>query len=159
MNRWETLVDRLVRDVIGNGDISHLPGAGRRLELGDDSHTPADMRMVFKIMQDHNVIPDWIMMGQALDEIESQLRKQIELRARRYHLEVQKARRKGTILDEDNANNSWVVYLKEYQEKIERHNKEVLLFNLKVPENVPHKQVLVKERLIQKALEKAEGEN
>ncbi len=39
MKKWQDIVNQLVKDVIGDGDISHLPGAGRPLQLQDKSHT------------------------------------------------------------------------------------------------------------------------
>ena len=52
MDRWARIVDHLLGEVIGNGDISDLPGAGKPLPLPNDSHTPPDQRAAFKIMQD-----------------------------------------------------------------------------------------------------------
>ena len=70
MKRWETLVDKMVREVIGDGNVSHLPGAGKPLDLGLDENTPADQRLVHKILKDHDIAPEWMMRGKALEQIE-----------------------------------------------------------------------------------------
>ena len=81
MKKWQDIVDQLVKDVVGDGDISHLPGAGRPLQLQDESHTPTELRAAHKIMNDNNVLPDWVAAGRALDQLEEKLRLQIRMRA------------------------------------------------------------------------------
>jgi DnaJ homolog subfamily C member 28 len=156
---WQTLIDNKVRESIGDGDISHLPGAGKPLNLGDDPYTPNDMRVAFKIMKDYNIAPDWVMVGKILEQTEEKLRKQIEIRATRYQHQRANGLRKGFILEEIKIENSWKIYIEEFTDHINRYNKEVLLYNLNVPKNIPHKQILVSEKLITTALQHAEGDN
>ena len=93
MNRWKKAVDHLVEDLIGDGDVSHLPGAGRPLQLGDDKHTPAELRAAHKIMQDHDVVPDWMTFGKSLEEMEHKLRLQISERGGALHQSISTAAR------------------------------------------------------------------
>lgn len=153
MRRWERIVDQLVRDVIGDGDISQLPGAGKPLIFKDDAHTPADRRSAFKIMQDHEVNPDWIGIGQALEQREEELHRQIASRASRHRRQLQSARARGRLMDEANIRQAWNQHAKEYAAEIEHYNQQALLYNLKVPDGIPHKQTLSSEALIKKALE------
>ena len=84
MKRWKDSVDRQLQDTIGDGDISHLPGAGKPLKLRDESLTPAEFRVAHKIMGDHEMIPDWIAAGRLLEQLEARLRQQLKHRAARY---------------------------------------------------------------------------
>ena len=152
MKKWETLVDRMVKDAIGNGDISHLPGAGKPLDLAADEHTPSDKRVVYKILKDHNLVPDWMATGQALDELADKLTKQIQIRASRYNREIQEVRRKGTILKEIELEEQWKVYVEDFMGRVDRYNREVLLYNLNVPNNILHKQTIVGDKLVLNAL-------
>ena len=77
MDRWARIVDHMLFEVIGDGDVSDLPGAGKRLTLADDSHTPADQRAAFKIMQDNEVAPDWMALAKSLEQSEAQIRAEI----------------------------------------------------------------------------------
>lgn len=158
MKRWETLVDQMVKDVIGNGDISHLHGAGKPLDLGIDEHTPDNMRIVFKIMKDHDVAPDWLMMGNTLDQHEDKLSKQIQIRAELHQTQLDKVRRKGTLVEENQLETKWNAFIADYVDRVERFNKEVLLYNLKVPKGIPHKQILNVENLIASALNDKKGD-
>ena len=83
MKKWERIVDRQVADAIGDGDVSHLSGAGKKLALPDDSRTPDELRAAFKIMRDHNVMPEWLATGARLEQAEGKLRSQIQTAARR----------------------------------------------------------------------------
>ena len=150
MKKWERIVDRLITDSIGDGDVSHLPGAGKKLSLKDDSSTPGELRAAFKIMQDHNVTPEWIEVGVRLEQMESALRSQIETRARRYLSE------KNSIAADQAARgeSSWKGYIEKFRDRIERYNRDVLLYNLKLPVGISHRQTLNAEALIQRALRK-----
>lgn len=153
MRRWERIVDQLARDVIGDGDISQLPGAGKPLIFKDDAYTPADRRAAFKIMQDHEVTPDWIGISQALEQREEELRRQIASRASKHRRHLQSARARGRLMDETNIRQAWDQYAEECAAEIERYNQQALLYNLKVPDGIPHKQTLSSGALIKKALE------
>jgi len=41
---------------VGRGDFKNLPGAGRPLELEDDSSIPEDLRMVYKLLKNGGYI-------------------------------------------------------------------------------------------------------
>jgi len=158
MKNWQTLIDQIVRESIGDGNVSHLPGAGKPLDLDDDLYTPQNMRVTFKIMKDHDIAPDWMMTGKALEQTEEKLLKQIAIRANRYQRQYAQALRKGSILEEIQIEDSWKAYRVEFSERIERYNKEVLTYNLSVPNQIAHKQILVSEKLIAIALQQTEGD-
>ena len=143
MKRWERIVDQLVTDAIGNGDVSHLPGAGAPLRLDDGSHTPDEWRMAFKIMNDHEVLPGWIASGKALEKQEVELRKQIADRARLYRDRLQLA----------DVDRGWEHYKEKMRQRIGRHNREVLLLNLKLPAGLPHRPILNPTTVIKQAIE------
>lgn len=159
MKNWQILIDQKIRESIGDGDVSHLPGAGKPLNLDDDPYTPSDQRSAFKIMKENNVVPDWMMVGKALEQAEEKLHKQIESRATHYQRHLADGRRKDSILEETKIENSWNTYIEEFTDRVERLNKEILLYNLSVPRNIPHKQILVCDNLIATALQSTEGDD
>ena len=143
MQRWERIVEQLVTDAIGNGDVSHLPGAGAPLRLDDGNHTPDEWRIAFKIMNDQEVLPDWIATGKALEQQELELRKQIADRARLYRDRLQLA----------DADRGWEHYKQKTRQRIRRHNREILLLNLKLPAGLPHRPILNPTTVIKQAIE------
>lgn len=150
MKKWERIVDRLITESIGDGDVSHLPGAGKKLSLKDDSSTPEELRAAFKIMEDHNVTPEWIAVGLRLEQMESTLRNQLEMRARQHHM--RRARAEATSAGAARIESDWSRYREQFLERVERYNREVLVYNLTLPSGIPHRQTLRGEPLIEQAL-------
>ena len=153
MRDWKRIVDRLTQDVIGDGDVSKLPGAGKPLDLQDSAHTPADQRTAFKIMQDHNVIPDWMNMGKELDKREEELRRQAISRAATYQQALATARAQGRPTDEARIERAWQQYVRTCGAAIESYNRQARLYNLKIPNGLPHKKLLNSQAIIQAALQ------
>ena len=152
MKKWQDIVDQLVKGVIGDGDISHLPGAGRPLQIQDESHTPAELRAAHKIMNDNNVLPDWVAADHALDQLEEDLRLQIRKRAARYAKDKSAAQSVAVLKSLVEIEEDWKRYKLEFSVRIGRYNREALIYNLKVPSGIEHKQFLNSSDLIERAL-------
>ena len=152
MKKWQDIVDQLVKSVIGDGDISHLPGAGRPLQLQDESHTPAELRAAHKIMNDNKLLPDWVAAGHALDQMEENLRLQIRKRAARYAKDKSAAQSVAVLKSLVEIEEDWKRYKLEFSDRIGRYNREALIYNLKVPSGIAHKQILNSSDLIERAL-------
>lgn len=154
MQKWERIVDRLIATSIGDGDVSHLPGAGKRLPLNDDPNTPDDLRAAFKIMDDHNVAPEWIEASQRLEEKEAALRSQLETRAQKHRRDLRHARQKGSAARAQAVDSKWRRYQRQFLERVERYNREVLVYNLTLPKGIRRRQTLRGELLIEQALQR-----
>lgn len=152
MDRSRRIVDHLLRDVIGNGDVSHLPGAGKPLPLNDDPLTPIDQRAAHKIMDDHNVAPEWVETGRALSKSEENLLAEAGERAERYCKELKAV---STGVHRIKLEKRWSRYIADFRERVKRHNREALLYNLKVPAGILHKPILNSDSLLERALESA----
>ncbi|MDE2637441.1 MAG: DUF1992 domain-containing protein [Chloroflexota bacterium] len=152
MKKWERIVDRLAADAIGDGDVSHLSGAGKKLALSADSSTPDELRAAFKIMRDHNVMPDWIDAGARLEQSEAKLKRQIQAAARTYQRQISLARAKGKQAMRETAEQNWYRNKEAYLEGVDRYNREALAHNLTLPSGIPHKRMLQGEAMIKQAL-------
>lgn len=152
MKKWERIVDRLVADAIGDGDVSHLSGAGKKLALPDDSSTPDELRAAFKIMGDHDVMPEWIAAGLRLEQSEIKLRSQIQSAARRFLRQGRRARAEREQEMRESVELGWNRFKEAYIEGVGRHNREVLAYNLMLPSGIPHKPLLQGRALIEQAL-------
>lgn len=152
MERARRIVDLLITDIIGDGDISQLPGAGMPLRLEDDPHTPGDQRLAQKIMRDHAVSPAWISLGNALALNEAGLLEEISERAKGYLAALDKTE---SGAQRQYLEQRWTRRTKQFRERIDRHNREVMVYNLKVPAGIPHKPILDCAKLIKDALRPA----
>lgn len=155
MSDWKRNVDRQIAEIIGDGDVSHLPGAGERLPLKDESTTPGEWRAAFKIMHDHHVMPEWIEAGKRLDQLETSLRSQAQERARRHTRELRRAAVCGAPEQCARVDSRWNRFQADYRKRIEGYNREALVHNLRLPAGIPHKPVLRADILIQRALQEA----
>lgn len=151
MDRWQSLVDEQIRKLIGDGEVSHLPGAGRPLNLRADEMVPDEMRMAYKIMQDHDVLPGWIVQSRALDEMVETIRTRLARAADHYRRDRDYAARTRDAAAGRYAEQAWKQAQRAAREKIEEYNREVLSFNLRVPQGIPHKHPLSADQEIARA--------
>ena len=141
MERWARIVDHLLGEAIGDGDISDLPGAGQPLASNEDSHTPPHQRAAFKIMQDNEVAPAWMALAKSVEQGEAQIRAEVASNA----AQLEAAISSGANAPERSR------ALTQLEERIERHNREVLLHNLTVPRGIPHRPTLNSRALLKQA--------
>lgn len=157
MQKWEKIVDHLLQEAIGNGDISHLPGAGKPLRLDTNSHIPPELRAAHKILDDHNVIPDWIAERKSLDRTESKLRRQLLHKAARYQADKRAARNTGRAKLESNIERDWQSFKNGFCKATDRYNRALLKHNLTLPQGITHKPQLRGEEMIKRALQADPG--
>ncbi len=155
MSRSRRIIDRAIGELIGDGDVSHLPGAGQPLRLDDNPLTPSDQRAAQKIMRDHNVQPVWIQFGQALTENEERLLEDIAEQARR-NFNARRAARSSE--EHENARKNWSRQRQRLLERVEKHNRQALHYNLTLPAGIARKPTLNGDALLERALQNA-GQN
>ncbi len=114
-----TLIDDILNEAMKRGDFDNLSGAGKPLQLDDDSHTPAHLRLAHKLLKDNDLVPDWIAQGQALDAAFAALERDLRTAARR------------------SADPSV-----ELRARVEALNREILSYNLKIPRGLAHKRMI-----------------
>jgi DnaJ homologue, subfamily C, member 28, conserved domain len=54
---FEKIVEDRIRKAQYKGDFDNLPGAGKPLDLQDDQHIPADLRLAYKILKNGDCLP------------------------------------------------------------------------------------------------------
>lgn len=56
-NITATIAEQRIREAQDQGAFDRLPGAGKPLELEDDSHVPEDLRMGYKLLRNAGYLP------------------------------------------------------------------------------------------------------
>ena len=135
---WYGVVDKKVKEVIGEGDVSHLPGAGEPL-IFDDDNTPSDMRLAYKIMKDNDVLPSWMLLANELDTEREKIRRRLAGYARSYQGRLQDALRAGSLVLQRKAEDGRDHAITRIREDIEKFNKKLLNYNLTVPPQIGQK--------------------
>lgn len=54
---FDKIADERIRQAMERGEFDELPGKGKPLELEDDSHLPADLRISYKILKNADCLP------------------------------------------------------------------------------------------------------
>ncbi len=54
---FDKIADEKIREAMNRGEFDDLEGKGKPLDLEDDSHLPADIRMAYKILKNANCLP------------------------------------------------------------------------------------------------------
>lgn len=146
--KYETFIDRLIREAMEDGRFANLPTSGKPLNLDndDEAHVPDELRMAHKILRDNDLAPDWIMEGKALEGKREQILKPLAQAARVY---------RRAYRDFAAAEAKWAAAQRDFRRQADAYNRKVLTYNLKVPAGVTHRPQLHIEREIQRALERA----
>ena len=53
----EFIAEQKIAEAIANGDFDDLPGAGKPLELDDDSLVPEELRLAYRILKNAGFVP------------------------------------------------------------------------------------------------------
>lgn len=60
MDRWESLVDRKIREAQEQGEFDDLPGKGRPLDLGEHPYADPSLGPAFRMLKNAGVVPAFL---------------------------------------------------------------------------------------------------
>ena len=134
MNRWESAVDRVIRQAMEEGEFNDLPGEGKPLDINDDPNTPPDLQLAYKIMRDNGIAPNWVSQGGELEA------KQTGWRAR---LKAEYKRSGNPV--------NWESARAQLSEELDKLIRDILSYNLKLPPGVAHRPLMDMQREIERS--------
>jgi DnaJ homolog subfamily C member 28 len=138
MERWQSELDRELEKMLNQEDVTNLPGAGKPLNLGDETYVPDEMRMAYRILAQNDMAPDWVMMSKEIEQSVQKLRDSIATHVRAYRDGLAHAQKTGSATYRQNAEGVWQNAQKSLEGQAKAHNDMVLSFNLKAPKGVHH---------------------
>jgi hypothetical protein len=154
--KWQTFIDEKIQELIGDGDMSSHPMAGKPLKLDEDSHVPEDMRLAYRMMKDNDAVPAWMALGFTLRDRHDKILRRLEQYARDFALRKQEALKAGSFVNLRAAEDRWESAIRQLKVDIARYNGELLNFNLQVPPSIGQR-VPLSEAIIEAALKRAEN--
>jgi len=159
VNSFETWLDHVLKEVIGDGNTAHLRGAGKPLDLSalDDPNTPAEWRLAYKVMRDNDAAPQWIMLADELRQLREQIRRVLAHFAQDYQARLREAQLRASLTLEREAESRWRAAQERARALIEDYNRQVLTYNLLVPQPVGQSEPLNPQAEIAAALSSAPG--
>lgn len=67
--KLDRIADRRIQQAIDAGEFDNLPGMGKPLKDNEDNpFVPKEMRAAFKVLQNSGYAPDWMVLGQQIDD-------------------------------------------------------------------------------------------
>jgi len=148
----QSWLDKHMQSLIGDGNVSHLGGPGKKLNLDENPYEPQTQRMANRLMKESNILPSWMQMKNELEEERDSILSRLARLARTY---------RGQLADADRAGNHslaveieawWKTACVRVREQISDHNRRILSYNISLPRGFDQWLPLQAEEEIRKAL-------
>ena len=137
MDRFESFMEKKIREAIEAGEFDNLPGKGQPLDLRENPFEDPDLRMVHKLLRDAGFAPAWI-----------EERKDIEVTFARAREKLARAWAIYNPAGITPDNTAWLRNVTEFRTLVAELNSRIKLYNLKAPATVFHKRQFDAERVI-----------
>lgn len=153
MLKWQSLVDRQIRQAQDEGRLDDGQRAGQPLKLDENPYTPADQRMAHKVLKDNHFAPEWIAQRQQIEAQEADLLRQVDRAVRGYRDALAAA-----ITDPAGearrlrARAAWDAARQRLDEAAARLNREIVSYNLKVPAGMGQRPLFDLARVVERLL-------
>jgi hypothetical protein len=150
---WKSLVDQLLQDAQASGKFDNLPNKGKPLQFEDETHIPEDLRMAHRLLKEHDLVPDWIMLGKDIEAFSEKLLDNMAKGTRAYRGAVADAERDGLSFEKRQQAETTLRRAREaYEKAAAKLNREVLRYNLKVPPGFAQKPLFNLDRELERLL-------
>ena len=73
MNLFDRLAESRIEEALQRGDFNNLDGAGKPLQLGDDSMVPEEYRMACRILKNAGLSPPGLDLNRQISSLEREL--------------------------------------------------------------------------------------
>ena len=128
MDKWESLVDKLIRESMERGEFDDLLGTGEPVDLSENPFEDPDLRTAHRLLRNAGFAPAWIEERKDIDESIKRAQT-ILLRARDlYRPEIPDGAR-------------WKRSVQEFRETLAELNQRIRMYNLRAPGTVFHRKV------------------
>jgi len=136
MDKWEPLIDRMIRESMDRGEFDNLPGAGQPIDLAENSYEPPELRNVHRLLRNAGFAPAWI-----------EERKDIEAQFEQAYSKLSRAKALY-CLSGDFLNHHWQRAMKEFRECVEELNQRIRAYNLRAPATGFHRTIIDADQVI-----------
>ena len=141
MDRWESLLDKKIREAMEAGEFDHLAGAGQPIDLTENPYEDPDWRTAHRLLRNAGFAPSWI---EERKDIDAELEAARIVLARKW-LILRNAR---NTRHEQSARERWERAEAEFRYAVSGLNRRIDAWNLKTPAIAFHRNRIDVEREI-----------
>jgi DnaJ homolog subfamily C member 28 len=143
MGKWESLVDKLIRESMERGEFNDLAGSGEPIDLSENPFEDPELRTAHRLLRNAGFAPAWIEERKDIDAQFEVARKTLGNAMRLY-------RKRGSARSEVSLsqNAQWQRAAKEFRETVDELNQRIRVYNLKSPAVVFHRKTIDAEGVI-----------
>ncbi len=137
MDKWESVVEKLIRESMERGEFDNLSGAGEPIDLTENPFEDPELRTAHRLLRNAGFAPAWM-----------EERKDIDAEFERARTTLQRA---GELYGKNEplaTNANWQRAVKEFRQIASELNQRIRIYNLKVPASVFHRKAIDADRLI-----------
>ena len=130
MDKWEPLIDRLIRESMERGEFDDLPGSGQPIDLSENPYEAPELRTVHRLLRNAGFAPAWI-----------EERKDIDSEYQRVHSNLRRAKALYASA-ERSVPAEWERAMKEFRDRVDELNERIRFYNLKAPATAFHRKII-----------------
>ncbi len=128
MDKFESLVDKLIRESMERGEFEDLPGKGEPVDLRENPFEDPDVRTAHRLLRNAGFAPAWV-----------EDRKDIDARLHEARTTLRRAR--DLYRHEIPGGARWQRAVREFRQTVAELNQRIRMYNLKAPAAVFHRKV------------------
>ena len=142
MKRRKANIDDALSKALNEGLLDNLPGAGKPLNLSEDSNIPSDQRLAYRILKANDMAPEWIEMGKVLNKKKRDLLTKIKKlvsteQSMMAKAEIAPPQQRPAL--RQNAKDYFRVSKGKLSRAKDEYNRMITDYNLKVPSGIEHR--------------------
>src|SRR5215212_5018796 len=117
MNKYERLVDKLIRESMERGEFSDLTGSGEPIDLRENPFEDPDTRTAHRLLRNAGFAPAWIEERKDIDASIANAKTTLERASELYG-------NKGKL----QLSPQWLRVVREFRETIDQLNKRIAIY-------------------------------
>ena len=135
MDRWESLVDKLIRESMERGEFEDLSGKGEPVDLSENPFADPELRTAHRLLRNAGFAPAWL-----------EDRKDIDSTLTRAQATLVRAKElyRGDMPNDPR----WQRAAHEFREIVGELNQRIRMYNLRAPGTIFHRKVFDAESFI-----------
>jgi DnaJ family protein C protein 28 len=137
MGKWESLIDKLIRESMERGEFDDLAGSGKPVDLSENPFEDPELRTAHRLLRNAGFAPAFI---EERKDIDAQFEHARKTLGRAKVLYLQKGNTRSQLDPLQNV--QWQRAAKEFREAVNELNLRIRVYNLKSPAVVFHRKTI-----------------